>query len=112
VTLPPTEGSVVGGYFIWFSLPAPLDADELAVRAKEDENVIIAPGSLFGVYGDSQAGELAREVRICIAWEERELLAESIDRLGRAIGKMLVHSGGIKEGEGSLAESRNIESWK
>lgn len=42
VRLPQTDRAVVGGYFIWLTLPEPLKGAVLAQRAKEEENVIVA----------------------------------------------------------------------
>ncbi len=46
VRLPQMDREVVGGYFIWLTLPAPLKGTELAERAKEEENVVVAQVSL------------------------------------------------------------------
>ena len=89
VTLPQRSRDVVGGYFIWLSLPAPLQAEEVAGRAREEENLIIAPGSIFAVYGDEKAVDLERKVRVCFSWENESMLAEGIQRLARVIGAML-----------------------
>ena len=89
VTLPQTSRDVVGGYFIWLSLPAPLQAEEVAGRAREEENLIIAPGSIFAVYGDEKVVDLERKVRVCFSWEEESMLAEGIQRLARVISAML-----------------------
>lgn len=88
VTLPQPSREVVGGYFIWFSLPEPLLADAVAERAKVEENLIIAPASLFAVYGDVRKGELEREIRVCFSWEEEDRLAEGIERLAWVIRRM------------------------
>jgi DNA-binding transcriptional MocR family regulator len=42
VRLPQMDREIVGGYFIWLTLPSPLKGAELAQRAKEDENVVVA----------------------------------------------------------------------
>lgn len=42
VRLPQTDREVVGGYFIWLTLPKPLKGAVLAQRAKEEENVVVA----------------------------------------------------------------------
>ena len=89
VTLPQTSRDVVGGYFIWLSLPAPLQAEEVAGHAREEENLIIAPGSIFAVNGDEKAVDLERKVRICFSWEDESMLAEGIQRLARVIGAIL-----------------------
>ncbi|MCJ1479118.1 hypothetical protein MMC13_007802 [Lambiella insularis] len=88
VTLPQSDRAVVGGYFIWFSLPDPIKADDFAAQAQAEEQVIVGPGSLFEVYGDAKEGTLSREVRVCFAWVEEALLSEGIARLGRVIKTM------------------------
>lgn len=54
VSLPQNDRTIVGGYFLWLALPKPLLADEVARRAKEEENLIVGQGSLFAVYGDER----------------------------------------------------------
>jgi len=88
VQLPQAGGEVVGGYFIWLTLPLPLLADEVAIEARQDENLIIGPGPLFGVYGDADEVGLKDKVRLCFSWEEEELLPEGIQRLSRVIRAM------------------------
>lgn len=88
VTLPQTSRDVVGGYFIWLSLPAPMQAEEVAVRAQHEENLIIAPGPIFAVLGDEKAVDLYRKVRVCFSWVEEAMLAEGIQRLAQVIGRM------------------------
>ena len=86
--LPYTNRAVLGGYFMWLSLPDPLMADEVAEYAQVEENLVIGPGPLFGVYGDVQHADLKRAVRLCFAWEEENMLREGIARLGRVISRM------------------------
>ena len=88
VTLPQRSRDVVGGYFIWLSLPTPLLAEEAAVRARHEENLIIAPGPIFAVNGDEKAVDLERKVRVCFSWEEEARLAEGIQRLAQVISSM------------------------
>jgi DNA-binding transcriptional MocR family regulator len=42
VRMPQTDRDVVGGYFIWLTLPDPLKGAVLAQRAKEEENIVVA----------------------------------------------------------------------
>jgi DNA-binding transcriptional MocR family regulator len=42
VRLPQMERDVVGGYFIWLTLPEPLQGGAVAQRALEEENVVVA----------------------------------------------------------------------
>ena len=88
VTLPQASRDVVGGYFIWLSLPAPLQAEEVAFFAKRDESLVIAPGPIFAVTGDENPVDLVSNVRICFAWEEEGKLAEGIRRLGQVICRL------------------------
>lgn len=42
VRLPQMDRDIVGGYFIWLTLPQPLRGAVVAQRAKDDENVVVA----------------------------------------------------------------------
>lgn len=42
VGIPQTDREVVGGYFIWLTLPSPLKGAVVAQRAKEEENLAVA----------------------------------------------------------------------
>ncbi|KAL8950982.1 MAG: hypothetical protein Q9222_003016 [Ikaeria aurantiellina] len=88
VTMPQSDRAVVGGYFLWLSLPKPLLADEVARQAKEEENLTIGPGSLFGVYGDERKEDLDRQVRLCFSWEEEDNLIKGMERLAAVIRRM------------------------
>jgi DNA-binding transcriptional MocR family regulator len=44
VQLPQTDREVVGGYFIWLTLPEPLKGKVVTQRAKDEENVVVAQG--------------------------------------------------------------------
>ncbi|ORY13863.1 pyridoxal phosphate-dependent transferase [Clohesyomyces aquaticus] len=85
VRLPQTDRDVVGGYFIWLTLPKPLKGFVVAQRAKDDENLIVAQGEIFEVPGDTEFAHFERDLRICFAWEDIELLGEGVERLARVI---------------------------
>ena len=87
--LPQTDRRTAGGYFIWVSLPESLDAELVAKRAREDENVIVAPGSLFEVPGDSESHKFPHDIRLCFAWVDEDKLTEGIERLGTVLQGML-----------------------
>lgn len=42
VRLPQTDRDIVGGYFIWLTLPDGMEGGVLVDRAREDENVVVA----------------------------------------------------------------------
>jgi len=50
VTIPQPNCKMIGGYFIWITLPTPLHAEGVAVFAKLDENLVIAPGLYFSEF--------------------------------------------------------------
>lgn len=76
----------MGGYFVWVSLPPEVHCDEVTARAKREENLIVAPGKLFGVRGDDEEGHgLEGKMRLCFAWEEERFLEEGVERMGRVI---------------------------
>lgn len=78
--------AVVGGYFVWISLPPEVHCDEVTARAKREENLIVAPGKLFGVRGDDEEVHgLKGKIRLCFAWEDERFLEEGVERLGRVI---------------------------
>ena len=95
VTMPPAQPSrtVVGGYFLWFSLPEDITGRQLAVQGKEEENVTLASGDLFEVWGDEGTASFGREVRVCFTWEDEDLLVEGIRRVAFVLERMLAARG-------------------
>ena len=90
VVLPQTTRNIVGGYFIWLQLPALLDGDGVARRAMNEEDLIIGQGSLFEVPGDNTySRKIRNSMRVCLAWEDEDLLEEGIRRLASVIKRML-----------------------
>lgn len=83
-----THGAVVGGYFIWISLPSPLQAFEVALCAKRDQALIVMPGPNFAVWGDEGAVDLDRNIRLTFSWEDEAKLVEGIKRLAVVIEAM------------------------
>lgn len=98
VKLPQPDRSIIGGYFLWMELPAPLLASEVAARAKETQNLIIGPGPIFAVHGNERKEELARAVRLSFSWESEDVLQTGIGRLGAVVKEML---GEVLDGQGS-----------
>jgi DNA-binding transcriptional MocR family regulator len=77
---------IFGGYFIWFQLPEHAVAKRIAELAKEREDLVVAHGDIFEVYGDEGAISFPHWMRVCFAWEDEENLEEGIRRLARVIG--------------------------
>ena len=86
--LPQVDREMVGGYFIWLSLPEVMSATVLASRCKDEQNLIIAAGKIFEVPGDDTI-KFESSVRICWAWEREEVLEEGVRRIGVVAKKML-----------------------
>jgi DNA-binding transcriptional MocR family regulator len=103
-TLPQTDRSIVGGFFLWLGLPESLQADALARKCKEG-NVIVAPGSMFEVPGDSRV-KFERSIRLCWAYERVRNLEEGVQRIGEVAKKMLegVENGESEQGDFVLLE--------
>lgn len=83
---------IVGGYFVWITVPATLDSDNLVQRASKEENLVLLAGTTFQVHGaaaTSETNSFINNIRICFSWEEEELLAEGIKRLARVLRRSL-----------------------
>ncbi|GAB4248581.1 MAG: PLP-dependent aminotransferase family protein [Thermoleophilia bacterium] len=68
-----------GGFFIWATLPQPMDTGDLLVKAIE-ENVAFVRGDAF--YVDGQGSD---SMRLCFSTVPEERLREGIRRLGAVI---------------------------
>jgi DNA-binding transcriptional MocR family regulator len=75
---------VFGGYFVWVELPRNVNAEVVSARAKEMENLIVAPGRIFEVRGDESI-KFENSLRFSFAWEAEENLEEGIERLKKVI---------------------------
>ena len=90
ITMPQSERQVAGGYFIWITLLEPLQSPAVAQRVKRDQNVVVAPGEMFRVPGDdSEMNQFQRQIRLCFAWEDEEMISEGVMKLGMVIQEML-----------------------
>lgn len=96
---------VFGGYFIWITLPVGMDAEHVAVRAKEEEGLIIAPGKIFEVSG-GEGGGFGRAVRLCFSWEVEGDLEEGVERLARVVEAVAKEGSGGRGGNVDLANFR------
>ncbi|RMD40182.1 hypothetical protein DV735_g4967, partial [Chaetothyriales sp. CBS 134920] len=62
-------------------------AETICEQALKEENLTLIPGSYFGVQGDESnpLTQFDREIRLCFAWEEEDLLADGIVRLANVV---------------------------
>ena len=95
VTMPQTDRKVAGGYFIWLTLPHGLSAEALAKRTLSEENLVIAPGPLFKVQGDTEGNGMGFEsdVRLCFSYLEEDLVVEGVHRLAKVLRNVLQDKG-------------------
>jgi DNA-binding transcriptional MocR family regulator len=77
-----------GGMFVWLSLPAPLDAAELQMRAIRDENVVFVPGAPF--FADSSG---KATLRLSFSSVAEDAIAPGIERLARAVRAAMAAEG-------------------
>jgi len=105
-SLAQSDRSVVGGYFIWVALPDHVDAESLAERCKTEENVVVAPGSMFEVPGDENVA-FPNSIRLCFSWEDETLLVEGVKRTAEALGRML-KDGGKPKSQGGNSDVGNF----
>jgi DNA-binding transcriptional MocR family regulator len=82
-------GEAFGGYFLWIDLPKGVSADLVARRCQEEEELIVAPGSIFEVHRDDSI-VFPGSIRLCFAWVEEADLEEGVQRLASVI-KALLH---------------------
>jgi DNA-binding transcriptional MocR family regulator len=95
---------VFGGYFIWLELPGGVDAEVVSAKAKQEENLIVAPGKIFEVEGDESV-RFPNTLRLCFAWEDEADLVEGVERLARVVRGVLKGEGGH---EGVSLDKRNL----
>lgn len=95
--------NTAGGFFIWFSLPSPLEAEQVAAVALERENLIVAHGNMFEVWGDEKSAPFRRQLRVCFAWEDEDKLTIAIYRLSKVLEYML-SGAGLGEGRGGVKD--------
>ncbi|KAF2104321.1 PLP-dependent transferase [Rhizodiscina lignyota] len=89
LTLVQSDREVIGGYFIWLTLPSHIDAAVLAETARTEENLLIGEGALFQVPGDTSDAVFAHSIRLCFAWEDVDKLLPGVERLGRLIQSLI-----------------------
>jgi len=79
--LPPvvTWTRPVGGFYIWMTLPAPLDASSMLAKAI-NHRVAYVPGR--GFYAD---GSGAQQLRLCYSYPDPPEIREGVERFGNLI---------------------------
>jgi DNA-binding transcriptional MocR family regulator len=84
------KADVAGGYFVWLTLPEPLESQVVTRTAAEEEDLIISAGNAFQVQGDEDSGiSFQRNIRLCFSYETEQHLVEGVERLARVIRRKL-----------------------
>lgn len=77
-----------GGYYLWLTLPAHIDADQLTVRALEQKVGIIPGSKFFAGDGPEGMGAPKNHIRLCYSHANPAEIVEGIKRLARAVHSM------------------------
>lgn len=89
IELPKLDGEIAGGYFIWVKLPVGVDAERVQSLAKDQQDLTLIAGPQCQVQGDAlNSRSLHRNIRLCFAYEQFELLDEGIARLADVIKRV------------------------
>lgn len=113
---------VAGGYFIWIKLPKGIDATVIAGHAKEEENMILqteaqcraptqtlreskSPEELEAGDSENAVSHNNASIRLCLAWEDEDVLVEGVERLARVLTKF-INNGPWERRYSSLADAR------
>lgn len=92
VTTPSVDKSgAAGGYYMWLQLPEVVEVSEVIKVARDQYSLLIHPGSLFLVEGDSPSIQQSflNGLRVCFVWVDEDLLAEGIERLAEVIAVLM-----------------------
>lgn len=74
-----------GGYYLWLTLPAHIDADKLTARALEEKVGIIPGSKFFAGAGPHGNGAPTNNIRLCYSHADPDEIVEGIKRLARAV---------------------------
>lgn len=79
---------VMGGFFIYITLPEGITADNVADVALKEYNLRVLASGAMRVRGSKECTNktlLTRGIRLCWAWEEPEMLVEGVKRLANVL---------------------------
>ncbi|HUO17306.1 MAG TPA: PLP-dependent aminotransferase family protein [Verrucomicrobiae bacterium] len=78
-----------GGYYLWLTLPAHVDADKLTARALEEKVGIIPGSKFFAGNGPKGTGAPKNHIRLCYSHANPTEIVEGVKRLARAVHSMI-----------------------
>jgi DNA-binding transcriptional MocR family regulator len=103
--LPQSDRDVVGGYFLWLTLPDTVNAIDFAKRCQNEAKVIIAPGNIFEVPGDDSV-KFEHSVRLTFSWIDQDLMVEAVKRISVVL-ESCVKGEGPKEADNQNGSNEN-----
>jgi 2-aminoadipate transaminase len=87
--LPEVEFSIPGGgYYLWLTLSADIDADKLVESALREKVGVISGSKFFAGAGPHRRGAPKNHVRLCYSHADPDEINEAIRRLARALHSM------------------------
>ena len=86
-TPPPDKSGVAGGYYVWLQFPENVNASDVTRVAEQEHRLLVHPGSLFLVEGDTSEAQktFLNGIRVCFVWVEEQFLDEGVERLAAVI---------------------------
>ncbi|KAI4731426.1 putative aminotransferase [Aureobasidium sp. EXF-10728] len=90
--LPKSTQRVVGGYFLWLTLPNTVKAVDFVKRCQIEAQVIIAPGNIFEVPGDDSV-KFENSIRLTFSWIDEALMVEAVKRISVVLESCLKGEG-------------------
>lgn len=85
------DPNIVGGYFVWLTLPDSVKAADIEKHLLDNYNMIIITGPKFRVQGDeaNETTTFAQNIRLCFTYVEYEELDIGIERLAKVLREQL-----------------------
>jgi 2-aminoadipate transaminase len=77
-----------GGYYLWLTLPAHTDAEQLTLRALQEKVGIIPGSKFFAGMGPKGTGAPKNHIRLCYSHATPKEIVEGVKRLARAFRAM------------------------
>lgn len=88
---PGGETMPAGGYFVWLTLPEPLNSSKVCEEAERKLSLVLGNGPVFAVPGNDVPHLLHRQLRLCYMWANETDIVEGVVRLAQLIEGMLVN---------------------
>lgn len=85
----PRDG-IMGGFFVWITLPDRFLAEDVARAALHDENLIVADGQVFSIPRvNVPCNDFKHSIRLSFSYVEVNELTEGVKRLRNVLLKLI-----------------------